>query len=88
MACAFAAADNVRTLNTARTAARDVDAALKQVHGDQHFLAVRNKHVALRLLQLVDRSRFTTPEIRWSCSSAIRSRLATSFIHGCRRIRV
>src|ERR1039457_1341820 len=34
-----------------------------------------------------DCSRLSTWEIRWSCSSAIRSRLATSFTYGYRRIR-
>src|SRR3989337_4461384 len=35
-----------------------------------------------------DCSRLTTSEIRWSCSSAIGStRVAASFIYGCRRMR-
>src|SRR5579872_1674720 len=34
-----------------------------------------------------DCSRSTTSEIRWSCSNAIRSGLAASVIHGCRRMR-
>src|SRR3989442_151378 len=34
-----------------------------------------------------DCSRLTTSEIRWSGSSAIRSRLVASFTYGCRRMR-
>ena len=34
-----------------------------------------------------DCSRLTTSEIRWSCSSAIGSRLTASFTYGCRRMK-